>query len=421
MVRAAVVVGVGRVTKHPRKGQDGGFTPVTLMQEALGIALDDTGVSHDSVLGAIDTMGMPGFNMAGETNNPPWLLAKKMGIDLLPGRDCNTGQGSSGQLYMCQFCNDIADGIETGIALVAQGEARHSLRQVMKSGQGRSLPHDEDAPSRPTTLRIVDGRGVVRVGEEEMMRQEAMHGLSAPNWAYAVYDNAVRAADGRSIEDHQLYIGQIFADYSKVAAKPENQEHAWFPDERTAEEVGIPVPSNRMIGFPYTKYMCAFNEIDMGAAVLLTSVGKAKELGISPAKFCYIHATASTEEDSSLLSRPNYYTSTQHEVGFKQLLANAGKTAADVSGYDICTWCQQLVQSAELRFADTLPNAVGQTRPSRSTPRSRPRPSLSLSTSQRAGPSPAGTPRTALPAPATACTPSPPASRRRAATRLATT
>ena len=37
-----------------------------------------------------------------------------------------------------------------------------------------------------------------------------------------------------------------------------------------------------MIGFPYTKYMCAFNEIDMGAAVLLTSVGKAKELGISP-------------------------------------------------------------------------------------------------------------------------------------------
>lgn len=90
-----------------------------------------------------------------------------------------------------------------------------------------------------------------------------------------------------------------------------------------------------MIGFPYTKFMCAFNEIDMGAAVLLTSVGKAKELGISPDKWCYLHATASTEEDTSLLSRPNFYTSTQHEVGFKSLLASAGKTAADISGWDI--------------------------------------------------------------------------------------
>ena len=191
--RIPIVVGVGRVTMHPRKGKDGGFTPVSLMQEALAIALNDTGVAKESVLSEIDSMGMPGFNMAGETNNPPWLLAKKMGIELLPGRDCNTGQGSSGQLYMCQFAQDIADGVETGIALVAQGEARHSLRQARKAGEN-SLPHDEDAPARPTQLRIVDGMGVRRVGEEEMQRQEARHGLSAPNWAYPVYDNAMRAA-----------------------------------------------------------------------------------------------------------------------------------------------------------------------------------------------------------------------------------
>ena len=241
--RIPVVVGVGRVTMHPRKGQDGGFTPVTLMQEALGIAIKDTGVSKESVIREIDTMGMPGFNMAGETNNPPWLLAKKMGIKLLPRRDCNTGQGSSGQLYMCQFAQDIADGVETGIALVAQGEARHSLRQARKAGQ-RALQHDEDAPSGPTRLRIVDGMGVRRVGEEEMQRQEAMHGLSAPNWAYPVYDNAMRAADGRTIADHQLHLGQIFSEYSKVANA--NSEHAWFPDVRSPEEVAIPTPSNRV-------------------------------------------------------------------------------------------------------------------------------------------------------------------------------
>ena len=127
--------------------------------------------------------------------------------------------------------------------------------------------------------------------------------------------------------------GQIFSDYSKKAA--ENPEHAWFPEVRSAEEVSTPTPANRMVGFPYTKYMCAFNEIDMGAAVLLTSLGKARELGVAEDKLCFIHATASTEEDTSLLSRPNYFTSTQHEQGFKALLAAAGKTVADISGWDI--------------------------------------------------------------------------------------
>ena len=46
--------------------------------------------------------------------------------------------------------------------------------------------------------------------------------------------------------------------------------------------------------------------------------------------------TLVTEEDSSLLSRPNYYTSTQHEVGFKQLLANAGKPATTMYDFNYC-------------------------------------------------------------------------------------
>ena len=144
--RIPVVIGVGRVTMHPRKGQDGGFTPVTLMMEALKIALDDSGVDHDSIISQIDSMGMPSFNPAGETNNPPWLLAKKLGIELPRGRDCHAGHGSSGQLYMGQFCEEIAQGVETGVCLVAQGEARHSLRQARKADGSTTLPHDEDAP-----------------------------------------------------------------------------------------------------------------------------------------------------------------------------------------------------------------------------------------------------------------------------------
>ena len=36
------------------------------------------------------------------------------------------------------------------------------------------------------------------------------------------------------------------------------------------------------------KQMCAFNEVDMSAAVLVTSIGVARDLGIPPSKWVYV-------------------------------------------------------------------------------------------------------------------------------------
>ena len=86
------------------------------------------------------------------------------------------------------------------------------------------------------------------------------HGPTAANWGYPGDDNALRGQEGRSIADHQRRIGGLVSKYSEVASA--HAEHSWFPQARTAEEIADPdSDGNRMIGFPYTKFMCAFNDV----------------------------------------------------------------------------------------------------------------------------------------------------------------
>ena len=41
--------------------------------------------------------------------------------------------------------------------------------------------------------------------------------------------------------------------------------HAWFPIERSVDEIVDATPDNRMVGYPYTKYMVSIMDVDMAA------------------------------------------------------------------------------------------------------------------------------------------------------------
>eukprot|EP01045_Picozoa_sp_COSAG04_P037788 COSAG04_NODE_9826_length_829_cov_0.973973_2_plen_72_part_00 len=66
----------------------------------------------------------------------------------------------------------------------------------------------------------------------------------------------------------------------EVAASGAERQYAWLPTERTAEEIATPTATNRWVGYPYTKYMCANDNVDGGASWLLCSVRTAKRLGV---------------------------------------------------------------------------------------------------------------------------------------------
>ena len=95
---------------------------------------------------------------------------------------------------------------------------------------------------------------------------EAAHGLNRPINVYPLFENALRARDGRGIEEHQRQLGKLFAPFTEVADK--NPE-AWFPIARSAEELVTTDDRNRMIGFPYPKYLNAIMEVDQSAGVLI--------------------------------------------------------------------------------------------------------------------------------------------------------
>ncbi|GIR10001.1 MAG: hypothetical protein CM15mP21_2630 [Hyphomicrobiales bacterium] len=49
---------------------------------------------------------------------------------------------------------------------------------------------------------------------------------------------------------------------------------SWFPTERSAEELVSVTDDNRLVGYPYPKYLNSVIRIDQAAAVVMTSVGR---------------------------------------------------------------------------------------------------------------------------------------------------
>ena len=106
--------------------------------------------------------------------------------------------------------------------------------------------------------------------------EETERGIYMPVQVYPMFETALRAAAGRTVDDHQRHLGKLWSDLSHVAA---GNEYAWIRDAKSPEEITTVTANNRMIGFPYPKYMNSNNDVDMGAAIIMCSVEAARRLG----------------------------------------------------------------------------------------------------------------------------------------------
>src|SRR6266436_7100368 len=115
--------------------------------------------------------------------------------------------------------------------------------------------------------------------------------------------------------------GELWSRYSDAAA---HNPYAWLKRHFAPEEITTPSPDNRLIAWPYTKLMVANPTVNMGAAVLLTSLAKARAADIAEDRLIYPIGGASAEEPRDYLLRDQFFESHPQNAVLKAVMDLAG-------------------------------------------------------------------------------------------------
>jgi acetyl-CoA C-acetyltransferase len=131
-------------------------------------------------------------------------------------------------------------------------------------------------------------------------------GVFRPITVYPFYESATSAHWGQTPREAMAESGALWSTYSSVASQNPN---AWLKRRFAPDEITTPSPDNRLIAWPYTKLMVANPTVNMGAAVLLTSLAKARAAGISEDRLVHVWGGASAEEPRDYLIRDQFFES----------------------------------------------------------------------------------------------------------------
>jgi acetyl-CoA C-acetyltransferase len=339
--RTPVLVGVGQVTQRP--DPEVPLTqrpePVELMARALGAAGRDSG-GADEGRGLLARAGslrviVP---LSWRYVNPGLLVSERLGI--APRELALTAIGGNNpQTVLSRTALQIAGG-ELDVALVSGAEClytRHAARR------------DPDRPVLEWTTQADDTPIPVMLGTDRVpvTDVEAARGLDRPLRVFPLFENALRAAAGETIEEHQRTVSELWARFSSVAA---TNPFAWSPRARTAQEVRSTGPSNRMVSFPYPKLMNANDRVDQGAGFILCSVGAARDAGVPRDRWVFPVAGADAHDHWLLSHRQDLRSSPAIRIAGNRLLSVAGAGIDDIAHVDLysCFPCAVQIAAREL-------------------------------------------------------------------------
>ncbi len=330
--RTPVIIGVGQVNQRVDQGAEV-REPVDLMADALGIAAEDTGTGASSakVLSGADSVRTVTL-LSWRSRDPAALVAERVGAR--PNETVVTAMGgNSPQMLVNQSALDLAAG-RAEVVLLAGAEAGRSRMAARR--------HDE----RPPWTTQADGVAPTRVlGPDEPMNHpnELARGVVMPVQIYPLFEQAVRAAAGRGVEEHRTRIAELWARFSEVAAK---NPHAWIQQAFTAAELRDPTPDNRMVGFPYTKRLNSNNGVEQGAAVIMTAVERARALGVPAERWVFPHAGSDAHDTPFVSNRGDLSSSPAIRVAGRVALELAGVGTDDLAHVDLYSCFPSAVQVA---------------------------------------------------------------------------
>ncbi|HEX4864119.1 MAG TPA: hypothetical protein VFV02_08610, partial [Acidimicrobiales bacterium] len=216
-----------------RPGPDPAPEPLAMWEDLARAAADDTGAAGSAVLGRAESLDVL-YCQSWPYDDPAGRLAESLGIS--PARKSYSGiGGTTPHLLVANAAAAIAAG-QVDVAVVVSGEALDTVRRAKKAGERVSWSH-RDPEKKPFPF------------EEPFHPAEVAHSVFQAWLTFAVFDIARRAHLRVDPDGYRKALGDLLA---PMTATAEANPHAWFPRRRSAAELIDPIPSNRMVGYPYT-------------------------------------------------------------------------------------------------------------------------------------------------------------------------
>ena len=313
--RTPVLIGAGQFI-HRATGLDDALDPSALMCEAVRAAATDAGLASVPNPDSVRVVGL----LSWKYGDPAWVVANQLG--LTPRETAATTMGgSSPQTLVNGTALEIQRG-ELDLAILCGGEAWRTRMRARKAGDELHWP-----TSPPDQMPRLLGEDLAMSHPDERARHIVM-----PVQVYPMFETAVRAAAGRTVQQQQVLSSELYARFSEVAAA---NPYAWLRDAKTAEEIRTPSATNRMIGYPYTKYMNSNNDVDMGAALIMCSAEKAAALGVPRERWVFPHSGADCHEHTFISNRWSFAETPAIELGGRRALELAGVGIDDIEIIDL--------------------------------------------------------------------------------------
>lgn len=278
-----VIVGVGEVSERP-VALDHAREPADLMAEALRCAERDAGADILDQLDGLEIINQISWPYA----DTPATLLTRLG-SASPECTYHPVGGQTPLLAIHRAALAIQEG-RWQSAAVCGAEAEASVAAARRDGiELRWSPAIQDfKPVRGADYQ----RPIARLLD-----------FATPAHVYPFYEYATRAAWGQSLAEAEEETGAIWTNNAAVARR---REAAWLKRHVAPADITIPSTSNRMVAWPYTKLMMANPRVNQGAALLVCSLAKARELGISEERLVYVCGGAAADEQRDYLERETF-------------------------------------------------------------------------------------------------------------------
>jgi acetyl-CoA C-acetyltransferase len=321
--RTPVLVGAGQFKQRPEVPVEA-LEPVAMMAEALTAAAEDAGAPVLTSR-ATHTWVVKG---AWPYSDPAALLNERFGATGSTG--LSTDGGNTPQSLVNEACQRISAG-DADIVLIAGAEGIWSRRRARRADQ--RIPYTSQTDKLPDEYL---GKDVVMNNKVETER-----GLRDPICLYPVFESAFRASRGESMDGHRDRVAAMWEKFNRTAvANP----YSWVRTPMTAEEIRNPSPSNRLVGFPYTKSMNSNWDLDLAAALIVCSAEAATAAGVPADRWVFPHAGTDGRDTDFVSNRGDLHSSPAIRVAGRRAMELAGVDADDIDYVDLYSCFPSAVQ-----------------------------------------------------------------------------